>query len=116
MRAGGTPGNKGGTGRPPSIIREKLRGSYEDRIKLLEDFADGRFVPAMPPNAELAAKLESGKDAATNVVMAVYAISDRLRALDQMAKYGLGTTITETDTQGNDVIVRVRREPRRAVG
>lgn len=28
------------------------------------------------------------------------------------AKYGLGTTITETDTEGNDVLIRVTREPR----
>lgn len=27
------------------------------------------------------------------------------------AKYGLGTTITETDTEGNDVTIRVIRVP-----
>ncbi len=29
-------------------------------------------------------------------------IGDRLRAWDSLNKYGLGTTITETDGQGND--------------
>jgi hypothetical protein len=42
--------------------------------------------------------------------------SDRLTAIDLLAKYGLGTTITETDTNGNDVAIRVIREPRRLVG
>ena len=42
--------------------------------------------------------------------------ADRLRALDFLAKYGLGTTVTETDTDGNDVAIRVIREPRRLVG
>ena len=36
----------------------------------------------------------------------------RIRAIDTLAKYGLGTTITETDTEGRDVLIRVRREYR----
>ena len=36
--------------------------------------------------------------------------TDRLRAIDLLAKYGLGTTITETDTDGNDV-ARARLSP-----
>lgn len=46
----------------------------------------------MPPAAEAMARMEDGKDAGTNVVMAAYGIGDRLRALEQMAKYGIGTT------------------------
>ena len=38
--------------------------------------------------------------------------NDRLKALEFLAKYGLGTTITETDTEGNDKVIRVIREPR----
>lgn len=75
-------GLKGRSGRPPSEVREKLRGAAWKRIKELERIAD----------------------AAAND-------GDRLRALDLMFRYGLGTTVTETDTQGNDVI-RVIREPR----
>ena len=85
LRRGGntTPGS----GRPPSAIREKLRGAAWKRVRELERIAD-------------------------------YAKSDadRMRALDLMFKYGLGTTMTETDTEGNDVSVRVTREPLRLVG
>ena len=81
LRNGGT--NKGGPGRPPSEIRSKLRGSFADRIKVAEQIADN---PKSSP-------------------------ADRLRALDLLAKYGLGTTITETDTEGNDVTIRVIRVP-----
>lgn len=79
----GNPGNKGGLGRTPSEIRQKLRGSFADRVKVCEKIADD---PKASP-------------------------SDRLRALDLLAKYGLGTTITETDTDGNDVTIRVVRVP-----
>ncbi len=73
LRNGGT--NKGGPGRPPNVIRQKLRGSFEERIKILEAIADDK---------------KSSQ-------------ADRMRALDLMAKYGLGTTSTSTDTEGNDV-------------
>jgi hypothetical protein len=73
LRRGGT--NKGGTGRPPSVIREKLRGSFDKRVKVLEQIADGKLAAS---------------------------VADRLKAIDLLAKYGLGTTVTETDTEGND--------------
>jgi hypothetical protein len=68
-------GKPGRSGRPPSIIRQRLRGSFEDRIKVLEEIADDTKAST----------------------------TDRMRALDLMAKYGLGTTSTSTDTEGNDV-------------
>jgi hypothetical protein len=74
----GNPGNSGGkkgrSGRPPSALREQLRGSFAERIPVLEQMVD---------------------DAKTSA-------SDRLRALDLMAKYGLGTTSTSTNTDGQD--------------
>lgn len=60
----GKPGNVGGTGRPPSAIRERLRGSFEQRIAILEEIADD--TQAAKP--------------------------DRMKAVDILAKYGLGTT------------------------
>ena len=56
--------NRGGTGRPPSAIRERLQGSFDERIETLEAIADSP--------AESAA--------------------DRIRAIDLLARYGLGTT------------------------
>ena len=67
-------GKKGRSGRPPSELREKLRGSLEKRVKIAEQIADS-------PTAS---------------------DTDRLRALDFLAKYGLGTTQTQTDADGND--------------
>ena len=74
IRRGSLPGNTPGTGRPPSIIRERLRGSFEQRVKILESIADDEEAPP----------------------------SERMKAIDILAKYGLGTTNTETDTEGND--------------
>ena len=59
----GNPGNAGGTGRPPSVLRERLRGSLEQRVGVLEAIADD---PEVDPQ-------------------------DRIRAIDVMGKYGIGT-------------------------
>jgi len=40
LNSGGTPGNAGGTGRPPSAVRAASRASYYDRIPILEQIAD----------------------------------------------------------------------------
>lgn len=80
LRNGGT--NKGGPGRPPSKIREAARDGFEALLPTLVKVA------------------KSPKESTT----------DRLRAIDLLAKYGLGTTITETDTDGNDV-ARARLSP-----
>lgn len=63
LLSGGAPGNAGGTGRPPSELREKMRGSLEERLHVAEAIADN------PQSSD----------------------TDRLRALDFLAKYGLGT-------------------------
>lgn len=60
----GNPGNKGGLGATPSVIRDALRGSFATRVAILETIADGKL-----PNAE---------------------VGDRIKAIDMLAKYGLG--------------------------
>lgn len=61
--SGGVPRHRGGPGRPPSALRERLRGSFEDRVTVLEEIADDE---AADPQ-------------------------DRIRAVDTLAKYGIGT-------------------------
>ena len=61
--SGGVRGHRGGPGRPPSTLRERLRGSFEDRVTVLEEIADDE---AADPQ-------------------------DRIRAVDTLAKYGIGT-------------------------
>ena len=78
IRRGSRPGEVvPGIGRPPSAIRERLRGSFDERVAVLEDIADS--------NAESTA--------------------DRIRAIDLLAKYGLGT-LKEISTE--DVAGRLR--------
>ena len=78
--------------------------AFWKQVKLLEQIAEGEA-------------LEVVKDAQgheTNLRRSA-AVSERLKAIDLLAKYGLGTTVTETDTEGHDVI-RVIREPRILLG
>jgi hypothetical protein len=93
----GNPGNSGGkkgrSGRPPSKIREKLRGSFQKRIRILEQFADGIVIYT----------LRDGEKPDTDAILKLApSVADRLKALDMMAKYGVGTTSTMTDVEGND--------------
>ena len=60
LRTGGNPGNKGGTGRPPSKIRTKCRDAFEDRLPFLQGIVDD-------------------EDERT---------SDRIKAHDLLGKYG----------------------------
>jgi len=69
----GNPGNRGGPGRPPDAIRRACRKSFDERLKLLRRFADD-------------VKLDP---------------SIRMKAIETLGKYGLGTTFTPTDTDGN---------------
>ena len=71
LLAGGVPGGLPGTGRPPSAIREQLRGSFAERVKVLEEIADDK---ANKPR-------------------------DRAQAIEILARYGLGTlTEVSVDT------------------
>lgn len=72
LRRGSLPGNTPGTGRPPSAIRERLRGSFDERVKVLEEIADKADASA----------------------------ADRLKAIDLMGKYGLGKQVDADDVRG----------------
>lgn len=94
LYAGGVPGNAGGTGRPPDAIRARLRGSYESRIAVLEEIADGKTVLTIAhrcPSCGFEPTAEDG-DTLDTIMAAKVGVDERLRALDQMAKYGLGQT------------------------
>jgi hypothetical protein len=70
LRHGSKKGNTPGPGRPPSAIREALRASFDKRITILEEIADG-----------------GEQD------------SDRLKAVDILAKYGLGKDVSVEDVK-----------------
>lgn len=72
LLSGGVPGNKGGTGRPPSTIRRRLRGSFEDRIPTLEKIADGEVKATA---------------------------AERISALKLMAQIGFGPQVSTEDVR-----------------
>lgn len=79
---GGVPGHRGGTGRPPSAIRERCRGGFDRRIKVLEEIADD---PSLPTR-------------------------DRIRAIDVLGKYGLGAHQEKLQEEDKQVVVFITRE------
>ncbi len=68
LRNGGP--NRGGPGRAPSEIRKQLRGDFRERIQILNRIADDEEMRA----------------------------GDRIRAVELMARYGLGT-LTEMSVE-----------------
>lgn len=94
LRRGSRKGNTPGTGRPPSVIREQLRGSFADRIAILEAIASGEAVEKV-----------RFPDGTESEVMKSASVSDRLKALDLLAKYGLGTKQEVTGEDGEAIQV-----------
>ncbi len=79
----GNPGNSGGkpgrSGRPTSLIRRKCALAFANRVKALAEIADGKTVQRQ--------RLD-GVETQTEISAEV---SDRLKAIDLLGKYGLGT-------------------------
>lgn len=95
IRSGSLPGtNAGGTGRPPSVLRERLRGSFADRVSTLEQIADGSAIQRMKIG-----------DTVTDTLISAD-VPDRLKAIDLMAKYGLGTQKEVTVEDVRDRLTR----------
>lgn len=101
----GNPGNRGGLGVPTSLIRERLRGSYADRLEFLSEVVDGKVmqrieVPlfnvlphATCPNCgdQLQERKSEDLFLVTIEGRVSASVKDRIAALDQMAKYAIGT-------------------------
>jgi len=85
LLGGGLPGHAGGGGRPPSVLRERLRGSFQERVKVLEEIADDPKANAQ----------------------------DRIRAIDVLAKYGLGVSrelsVDEVRDRLRETVALIRR-------
>ena len=76
--SGGVRGNAGGTGAPSSALRARLRGSVEERVRILEEIADDHSALK----------------------------TDRIRALDVLARYGLGAASELTFESVRERLVR----------
>lgn len=73
LAAGGTPGNAGGLGATPSAIRELCRGSFKERVPILERIADGVLTQ------EIQTKL--------GPVLVTPSFKERANAIDILGKY-----------------------------
>lgn len=91
---GGLAGNRGGTGRPPSALRQLCRDALGHRLSLLEEILDGAVVKKCP--------------CCDHEFQLVVRPADRLRALELLAKYGLGPAGgKEGSEEGPPVVVQV---------
>jgi hypothetical protein len=91
MRGRGPAKGAPNAGRPPSAIREAYRLAAADRLAFVSSVIDGDPM----------VKMRDAEGVETGATVSA-PIGDRLRAWEALNKYGLGTTVTETDGQGND--------------
>ena len=74
---GGVVGHKGGRGQQPHAIREHCRGSFAQRVAILEAIADGEPLPMT--------KIDGDE---TTTIQVSAAIRERTQAIDMLGKYG----------------------------
>lgn len=106
LLAGGVPGNRGGTGRPRSEIRDALVESFDGQREFVNDVVKGKaMVKARWPLSACAKHLKcsdcGGKrltgdeptdlDVIEITVEVSPTVKERLLAVDMNAKYGIGT-------------------------
>lgn len=99
----GNPGNRGGLGATPSELRARLRGTFAERVEVLERIADGTptvrtrvalkdLLPhvACPNCGETGLVARQGHESVEVEGLQSASNRDRLGALELAAKYGLG--------------------------
>lgn len=85
----GPPEGAPGPGRPPSRVKEALRKSFDDRIPLLEEIADGvvrlRFVGRCEECGHESGELEWGD--VKEALKQAPTPGERIRAMEAMGKF-----------------------------
>ncbi len=89
----GNPGNVGGTGRPASLVRLRCRGSFDQRIPVLESIADDRAASASDRIAAVDKLGKYGLDARTQ--MGIDEVRERVRATLGIIREELGPQVAE---------------------
>lgn len=101
LNSGGTPGNKGGPGRPPGIIRDKFRELLSTHgTKHVEDVLTGHVV--------FAGKCEKCGHKPDRNLRIESRISDRSQVVEFLARYGIGVR-DQLDIVSPEVRMRVQQ-------
>jgi len=90
LKSGGTPGNKGGTGRPPNELRGTLREILERGLPVLEGYVEGRVPVKMVGKCEKCGHEHEDYELLPSDLLMLQTPkdTDRLRALEIAARYG----------------------------
>lgn len=81
------PTRPAGPGRPPSQIRARARGMFDERLPILAQIADGEVEITLIPTCEKCGHRPEGEQVKLPVRTAT---ADIAKAMDILAKYGLG--------------------------
>lgn len=100
LRNGGT--NKGGPGRTPNVIRAKFRADLPTEARKLRQHVRDMEKTAAAIVATFA-EIPTVAQLRERLALEAGLFTARRQLADFLAKYGIGTTFTETDNEGNSV-------------
>ena len=88
LKSGGTPGNKGGTGRPPNELRGTLREILERGLPVLEGYVEGRVPVKMVGKCEKCGHEHEDYELLPSDLLMLQTPkdTDRLKALEMAAR------------------------------
>ena len=119
LNAGGTPGNRGGVGRPPSEVRRMAREMFEARLPVLEQIVLGRVVVPLEERGPSCGHEPTGEDAKTceRVIERAVRPGEQVRAMEVLGRIGMGTAVSIDDIKARLIAqVRETREWAKAEG
>jgi hypothetical protein len=97
LLAGGLPGNRGGPGAPPSVVRERARTAFHQRIPVLEQIADGQLTVAIRQRCPGCG--HEPTPAATEVIAREVRPADQVAAMRELGRVGMGERISVEDVR-----------------
>lgn len=82
---------RGNGGAPSNVLRERLRGSFRERVPIVEQIADRIGWKRLRHRCEHCGREPSDAADTEEIILEAPTITETLRALELMARYGLGT-------------------------
>ena len=113
LNSGGTPGNRGGIGRPPSEVRRLAREIFAARLSVLDQIAEGRItVPLRERCTSCGHEPALGdEELRERAIERAVRPGEQVRAMEALARVGMSGNVSVDDIRVRMIAqVRATRE------
>src|SRR5688500_5267785 len=98
LNSGGTPGNRGGLGRPPSEVRRLAREAFAERLPTLARIAAGEVTVPLQERCPACGYEHPNAEAEREAVIKRAATpGEQVRAMEALARVGMSANVTVDD-------------------